>query len=112
MSSRISTLDAKRPPRARGGAPRARLISAKETSREASPANDANFQLLFSRNPYPMYVFDCETLRFLEVNLAATEQYGYSREEFLSMRITDIRPADDVPRLRQHLRKAGTSLSF
>ena len=43
-----------------------------------------------------MWVFDLEDLRFLEVNAATIEHYGYSREEFLSMRVTDIRPADDV----------------
>lgn len=112
MSSRISTLDGKRPPRTAGNAPRARVANVKEASREAAPPNDANFQLLFSLNPYPMYVFDRETLRFLEVNQAATQQYGYSREEFLSMRITDIRPADDIPRLRQALRKTDESLTF
>ncbi len=112
MSGRIATVDAKRPSRTAGDAARARVANVKEASREAPPASDANFQLLFSLNPYPMYVFDRETLRFLEVNHAATEQYGYSREEFLSMRITDIRPADDIPRLRQALQKTDGSLTF
>ncbi|MFZ3202183.1 MAG: PAS domain S-box protein [Candidatus Acidiferrales bacterium] len=84
----------------------------KNASGEVSAASDANFQLLFSRNPYPMYVFDRETLRFLEVNAAATEQYGYSREEFLAMRLTDIRPAEDIPRLRKALEKTDNSLTF
>lgn len=57
------------------------------------------FRLLFANNPLPMWVYDLETLRFLEVNDAAVAQYGYSREEFSAMRITDIRPAEDVPRL-------------
>jgi two-component system, cell cycle sensor histidine kinase and response regulator CckA len=59
----------------------------------------ANFELLFASNPYPMYVCDCETLRFLEVNDAAVRIYGYLREEFLRMRLTDIRPSHEVPRL-------------
>ena len=46
-----------------------------------------------------MYVFDKKTLAFLEVNAAAVAAYGYSREEFLRMCITDIRPAQEVPRL-------------
>lgn len=67
---------------------------------------DASFQIseqryrqLFEANPQPMWVFDYETLRFLAVNKAATAHYGYSREEFLSMSITDIRPSEDVPAL-------------
>ncbi len=83
-----------------------------EDSRATSATNDANFHLLFSRNPNPMYVFDRKTLRFLDVNTAAMKQYGYSREEFLAMRITDIRPAEDIPRLRQSLQKTDGSLTF
>ncbi len=46
-----------------------------------------------------MWVFDPETLRFLAVNSAAVHHYGYSIGEFLSMRVKDIRPAEEVPRL-------------
>jgi two-component system, cell cycle sensor histidine kinase and response regulator CckA len=52
-----------------------------------------------------MYVCDSETFRFVEVNAAAIEAYGYSREEFLRMRLTDIRPQEDVPRLLKSIRK-------
>jgi len=51
----------------------------------------------FLNNPIPMWIFDTETLAFLNVNNAATEVYGYSMEEFLSMTIRDIRPKEDVP---------------
>ena len=61
--------------------------------------NSESFHLLFTNNPQPLWVFDLETLRFLEVNDAAVACYGYSREEFLGMRITDIRPPEDVPRV-------------
>jgi two-component system cell cycle sensor histidine kinase/response regulator CckA len=77
--------------------------------------NEDGFRLLFMNNPQPMWVFDAETTRFLEVNSAAVEHYGYSRQEFLTMRITEIRPPEDVPRLladaakaRSGLRNAGT----
>jgi PAS domain S-box-containing protein len=57
------------------------------------------YQRLFEKNPNPMWVFDSETLQFLAVNDAALEKYGYSKNEFLSMTITDIRPGDEVDRL-------------
>jgi len=57
---------------------------------------EASFRKLFLENPQPMWVFDLGDLRFLEVNAATIEHYGYTREEFLSMRVTDIRPPDDV----------------
>jgi two-component system cell cycle sensor histidine kinase/response regulator CckA len=53
-------------------------------------------QIMFSANPYPMWVYDCETLHFLEVNDTAVRSYGYSREEFLAMTLVDIRPPDDT----------------
>ena len=53
----------------------------------------------FAGNAHAMWVFDRETLVFLDVNDAAVQTYGYSREEFLHMRIVDIRPPEDVPEL-------------
>ena len=46
-----------------------------------------------------MWVYDTETLAFLEVNEAAVRHYGYTREEFLSKRVLDIRPVEEIPRL-------------
>ena len=54
-------------------------------------SSEKQYRLLFQGNPNPMWVFDLETLAFLEVNEAATRHYGYSREEFLAMTIADIR---------------------
>ena len=60
---------------------------------------DARFRLLFEDNPQPMWVFDRETLRFLEVNQAAVRHYDTARRA-LNMTIRDIRPRpEDVPRL-------------
>ena len=55
---------------------------------------------LFESNPQPMWVFDVETLGFLDVNEAAVRAYGYSREEFAGMTLDDLRAPEDVPRLR------------
>jgi two-component system cell cycle sensor histidine kinase/response regulator CckA len=70
---------------------------------EKEPLNqqDVRFRLLFEDNPLPMWVFDRESLRFLEVNQAAIVRYGYSREEFLEMSAADIRPPEDVARLKE-----------
>ncbi len=63
------------------------------------------FSLYFRHNPLPMWVFDIITLSFLDVNLSAIQSYGYSREEFLSMTIKDIRPADDIEFLESYVPK-------
>ncbi|HEV8364229.1 MAG TPA: HD domain-containing phosphohydrolase [Gemmatimonadaceae bacterium] len=55
------------------------------------------YRLMFDRNPVPMWVFARDTLRFLDVNTAAINHYGYSREEFLAMTLKDIRPTDEIP---------------
>jgi PAS domain S-box-containing protein len=63
---------------------------------EARRQSAARYQLLFDRNPLPMWAYDLETLAFLAVNDAAVEHYGYSREEFLRMTIQDVCPTEDV----------------
>jgi len=62
-------------------------------------SSEEQYRLLFERNPNPMWVFDRETLGFLAVNDAAVRHYGYSRAEFLTMTIREIRPPEELPRL-------------
>ena len=86
------------PPRSSGGwaAPRAsgpRMRMAEESG------EGRDFRLLFDANPLPAWVYDAETLRFVAVNRAATEHYGYSEEEFLANTILFVRPGDDVQRV-------------
>ena len=59
-----------------------------------------------------MWVYDVATLAFLEVNTTAMARYGYSRDEFLRMRLTDIRPPEDVPGLLEELEKDRPALRF
>ncbi|AFY74153.1 PAS domain S-box [Synechococcus sp. PCC 7502] len=59
------------------------------------------YRLLFENNPKPMWIYDPDTWQFLEVNEAAIALYGYSRLEFLSMTLADIRPKEDIPILNQ-----------
>lgn len=56
-----------------------------------------------------MWVYDLKTLKFLAVNQAAIEKYGYTREEFLSMTIESIRPPEDLPRLRENLARVDAT---
>ena len=72
--------------------------------------SDASYRLLFEKHPTPMWVFDVESLRFLAINEAAMQQYGYSRDEFLGMTIRDIRPAEDVSALLDNVAHLRTGL--
>lgn len=80
-----------------------RDITAQQEATVALATSEAQFRLLFAANPHPMWVYDRETLQFLEVNAAAVAHYGFSRDEFLAMRISDIRPLEDIQRLLDNL---------
>jgi hypothetical protein len=75
---------------------------------QAAQEADERYGMLFGSNPQPMWVFDVDTLAFLEVNEAAVRHYGYSREEFLSMTIMDILPPEDAPGVHHGLEGSGT----
>jgi PAS domain S-box-containing protein len=68
-----------------------RLLQESRAAEEQLRASEARYRHLFKDNPMPMWVYDVTTLRFLAVNTAAVESYGYSRNEFLAMTITDLR---------------------
>lgn len=76
-----------------------RELAADRREAESLRRSEERYRHLFDRAPLPMWIFDRETLEFLEVNRAAVERYGYSREEFLEMTIADIRPSDHRARL-------------
>jgi two-component system, cell cycle sensor histidine kinase and response regulator CckA len=65
--------------------------------------SEEEYRLIFDSNPHPMAVFDVGTLSFLAVNEASVHLYGYSRDEFLAMSVTDLRPAAELPALLQQL---------
>jgi PAS domain S-box-containing protein len=61
--------------------------------------SDARYKPLFALSPQPAWVYDSETLRFLEVNEAAVRSYGWTREEFMGMTLPDIRPPEQQANL-------------
>jgi PAS domain S-box-containing protein len=75
------------------------LVVQRRDVERALRESEENFRLLFVNHPLPVWVCDPETLRFVEVNEAAMAGSGYSRDEFLRMRVTDISVAEDVPRV-------------
>jgi PAS domain S-box-containing protein len=79
-------------------------------AKKAPRTSERTYRLLFERNPQPMWVYDLRSLAFLAVNEAASEQYGYSRDEFLRMTIRDVRPAQDVSRLLESASHGGAGL--
>lgn len=73
-----------------------RDITEKKLAKIALEKSEAKYRSLFNLSPIPMWVFDVESLQFLDVNEAASRHYGYSKEEFQTMSLKDITPKEDV----------------
>jgi two-component system cell cycle sensor histidine kinase/response regulator CckA len=61
--------------------------------------SEERHRVLFRRNPVPMWVVEAESLNVLNVNDAAVEHYGFTREEFLRMSLRDLWPAEEATKL-------------
>jgi PAS domain S-box-containing protein len=57
------------------------------------------YELLVDNNPEPIFIYDSENLRFLEVNKAALDLYGYRKDEFLQLDLTDLYSTEDIQSL-------------
>ena len=100
-----------------------RDVSDRWRAEEELRRSEKQYRLLFQDNPNPMWVFDLETLAFLEVNESAIQFYGFSRKEFLAMKMPDLRQVDknvlskgatlseaESGHIWKHRRKDGTSV--
>jgi PAS domain S-box-containing protein len=57
--------------------------------------SEKKFSLLFNLSPQPMWVYDLETSKFINVNEAAINHYGYTEEEFFNMDIVQLHIAEE-----------------
>ncbi|RYG53341.1 MAG: PAS domain S-box protein, partial [Chitinophagaceae bacterium] len=80
------------------------VLSAEKFSLQKKRSSEQFFRKLFDSNPLPRFIYDVDTLRFLDVNQAAIKAYGYSRAEFLGMTLLDIRPKDEIENFMQALK--------
>ncbi|HEY9222014.1 MAG TPA: PAS domain S-box protein [Lutibacter sp.] len=81
-------------------------ITDRKKAEENLKESEKKYRFLFDNNPQPMWIYDLETLAFLEVNNAAIQHYGYTREEFLSMNLKDVRPKEDIGALLKDIEMA------
>ncbi len=58
-----------------------------------------DYRLLFDHNPNPVWIYDTESLHFLAANEAACTLHGYTKHEFLRLRLPDILHPD----VREHV---------
>ena len=57
--------------------------------------SEARYRTLFEHMPIPLWIYAIDSYRFLAVNDAAIDHYGWSREEFMAMSVLDVRPEDE-----------------
>lgn len=69
-------------------------------SQQALEEKVQKYKLLFEKNPIPMWIISKPSLDIKDVNTAAINHYGYSRDEYLKLNSRDLRPEDEV---KKHL---------
>lgn len=82
-----------------------RNITNRKQDKQLILDTEKRYSDLFQLSPLPKWVFDTKTLRFLDVNKAAINHYGYSYKQFMKMTILDIRTLDEQQKI-----KAATTL--
>jgi two-component system cell cycle sensor histidine kinase/response regulator CckA len=83
----------------------ARDVSDQKAAESALRESEERYREIFEASPLPMWLYERERLKILDVNQAAVDLYGYSREEFLRMTLLDLRSPEEGKRLMQNFRE-------
>jgi PAS domain S-box-containing protein len=101
----------------------ARDITERKKTEQKLRESEEKYRQVVSTSTDAIMLFDAETRRFVEINKACEELYGYSREEFLNLKLTDITAEPEKTResieqaisgrlhripIRYHRKKDGT----
>ncbi len=91
-------------------------ITTRKISESLLIDSEKRYSELFQQSPLPKLVFDLEKLRFLNVNEAAINQYGYSREEFLQISVEHLIPKENISQFNEMLNElkqnSGTTAHY
>lgn len=83
-------------PEVKGIITNSRDVSERVAAEEELKKSEEKYKLLFLLSPIPKWIYDLKSLKILDVNHAAIHHYGYSREEFINMRIGDLSPSSGM----------------
>jgi PAS domain S-box-containing protein len=82
-----------------------------QNSRQELQQKAENYQLLFENNPVPMWIMSKNNFKIIDVNTAAIDHYGYSKEEFLQLTSLDLRPKEDFQKFREAVAEASKGIN-
>jgi PAS domain S-box-containing protein len=97
-------------------------LSRRQEAEQVVLSSERSYRQLFESSPLPMWIHDSESLEILAANAAAVGRYGYSRQEFLALKLTELAPsgadpgdasqvaAGDLTELSRHLAKDGSEI--
>lgn len=82
--------------------------------RQQAPGQPNPYHLLFDNLPDPVWIVDPESFVILNANQTATERLGYSREEFVSAKITEFmdKPDDALLHFESQMREGSPGISL
>lgn len=83
-------------------------VEAEQRLRES----EEKYRHIFKDNPEPMWIYNPDTMEFVEVNQAAINHYGYSEKEFSNMTLADIRPPENIEKLKNAIDKHRSEKSY
>jgi diguanylate cyclase (GGDEF)-like protein/PAS domain S-box-containing protein len=87
-------------------------VAAQRRSEEELRQSEQRYRYMFEGNPLPLWIRDEESLRILAVNDAALRTYGYSRQEFLDLKWSDLHMEADAERFREAMRTRDPSQAY
>ena len=87
-------------------------VTAQQRVEEVLRDSERRYRYMFEANPLPMWIRDEQTMDILAVNEAAIRSYGYSREEFLRLKSTDMHVPDGIAAYQEAVRARDHARSF
>lgn len=80
-------------------------ITERKKAEQRLQESEEKYRHLFENNPQPMWIYNPDTLKFVEINKAAVSHYGYTEKEFLDMTLVDIRPPEEVDAMKKDVQQ-------